>query len=330
MSQALVRIAAGWLLGLMLAVAGAVVAINVVNNTVASPQQPVREYLDALQSGDGGRALGLLRATVPPSNAAMLDGTALQTATSRLSNVDIGDPVDQPGSRVMVPLEYTIDGSRLRSEFVLEKTGTEWLFFNTWAFVPSRLPTVDITVVNGSEAIVNGTSVNMPNGRNSFAVFYPGEYEASLNGQYFAAPATRATVTARDAPVAPLNLLTQATDRLKQDVEAKVKEFLDGCAGEAVKEQKLQPDCPFYYASNNRVQDGTIKWNVTKYPGVSIEPFDGRWVVAPLDGKATVEALQQNAFTGIWYPLKEEVDFSFTTRLDVTPDAVRVTPQLSF
>ena len=53
MSQALVRIAAGWLLGLMLAIAGAVVAINVVNNTVASPQQPVREYLDALKSGDG-------------------------------------------------------------------------------------------------------------------------------------------------------------------------------------------------------------------------------------------------------------------------------------
>ena len=59
MSQALVRIAAGWLLGLMLAVAGAVVAVNLVNNTVASPQQPVREYLDALQSGDGtiGRLL---------------------------------------------------------------------------------------------------------------------------------------------------------------------------------------------------------------------------------------------------------------------------------
>ena len=43
MSQALVRIAAGWLLGLMLAIAGAVVAVNLVNNTVASPQQPVRE-----------------------------------------------------------------------------------------------------------------------------------------------------------------------------------------------------------------------------------------------------------------------------------------------
>ena len=330
MSQALVRIAAGWLLGLMLAVAAAVVAVNVVNNTVASPQQPVREYLDALQSGEGGKALGLLRATVPPSNAAMLDGTALQTAASRLANVNIGEAEERPGGQVMVPLEYTIDGSRLRTEFQLQKTGTEWLFFNTWAFVPSRLPTVDVSVVNSPEATVNGVDVNMPNGRNSFAVFYPGEYEASVTGEYFSAPATRATVTARDVPVAPLNLLTQATDNLKKDVASKVKEFLDGCASQAVKEQKLQPDCPFYYASNNRVQDGSIKWSVTEYPNVSIEPFDGRWVVAPLDGKAKVEALQQNLFTGAWYPLDEEVDFSFTTRLDVSGDAIKVTPVLSF
>ncbi|RKO22021.1 hypothetical protein D7Z96_14460 [Pseudarthrobacter phenanthrenivorans] len=324
------RIAAGWLLGLMLAVAGAVVAVNLVNNTVASPQQPVREYLDALQSGDGGKALGLLRATVPPSNAAMLDGTALQTAASRFANVEIGEAVERPNNQVMVPMEYTIDGSRLRTEFLLEKTGTEWIFFNTWAFVPSRLPTVDITVVNASEATINGVPVNMPNGRNSFAVFYPGEYEATVNGQYFSAAPTRATVTARDVPVAPLNLLTQATDNLKKDVAAKVKEFLDGCAAVAVKEQRLQPDCPFYYASNNRVQDGSIKWSVTEYPNVSIEPFDGRWVVAPLDGKAKVEALQQNLFTGAWYPLDEEVDFSFTTRLDVSGDTVKVTPVLSF
>jgi hypothetical protein len=330
MSQALVRMAAGWLLGLMLAVAGAIVAVNLVNGTVASPQQPVREYLDALHKGDGGKALGLLRATVPPANAAMLDGTALQTAASRFANVKLGDAEERSGNQVMVPMEYTIDGSRLRTEFVLEKTGTEWLFFNTWAFVPSRLPTVDITVVNASEATVNGVGVNMPDGRNTFAVLYPGEYEASLNGEFFAAPATRATVTSRDVPAAPLNLLTEATPALRENVGAKVKEFLDTCAAEAQKQQKLQPACPFYYATNNRVYDGTIKWSVTKYPEISIEPFGGRWIVAPLDGKARVVAQQQSLFTGANFPLNEEVDFSFTTRLDVAGDTIKVTPLLSY
>jgi len=90
MSQALVKIAAVWLLGLMLAVAGAIVSINLVNASIAGPQQPVREYLSALQKGDGEKALGLLRASVPQSNPAMLDGTALQTAAARISDVKLG------------------------------------------------------------------------------------------------------------------------------------------------------------------------------------------------------------------------------------------------
>ena len=108
-------------------------------------------------------------------------------------------------------------------------------------------------------------------------------------------------MSGRDAPAAPLNLLTQATGALKEAVGAKVKEFLDACAAEADKQQKLQPDCPFYHATNNRVMDGTINWSITDYPTVSIEPFGGRWVVAPLDGKARIKARQVDLFTGAVY-----------------------------
>lgn len=330
MSQALVKTAAGWLLGLMLAVAGAVVSVNLVNNSVASPQQPVRDYLQALQKGEGERALGLLRAKVPDADAAMLDGTALQTSAARIGNVKIGDAEPRGGKRVMVPMEYTIDGSRLRTEFLLESTGTEWLFFHKWSFVPSTLPTVDVTVVNANEVTLNGVPVNMPGGRNTFAVFYPGEYEASLNGQYFSAPPTRATVAGRDVPAAPLNLLTQANDELNQAVASRVKEFLDTCAADAVKQQRLQPDCPFYHATPNRVVDGTIKWTITEYPKITIEPFDGKWVVAPLDGKARITAEQVDLFSGAVAPLNVEHNFSFTTRLDIKGDTISVTPVLSF
>jgi hypothetical protein len=330
MSQALVKIAAGWLLGLMLAVAAAVVAINVVNNSVASPQQPVREYLDALKNGEGERALGLLRASVPAADPAMLDGTALQTAASRIVNMNVGEAESRSGNRVMVPVDYTIDGSRLRTEFLLEKTGTEWLFFNEWAFVPAQLPTLEVTVVNSVEADLNGVPVNMPGGRNTFAVFYPGEYEASLNGEFFTAAPTKATLASPDVPPAPLSLLTEATDELNNAVGAKVKEFLDSCAAEAGRQQRLQPDCPFYHATSNRVIDGTIKWTITEYPKISVEPFDGRWVVAPLDGKARISAQQVDLFTGALIDLNVEHDFSFTTRLDIENENVKVTPVLSF
>ena len=330
MSQALVRVAATWLLVLMLAVAGGVVAINVVNNTVASPQQPVREYLDALKNGEGEKALGLLRASVPQSDAAMLDGTALQTAAARISGVKYGEAEERGNNQVMVPIDYTIDGSELRTEFLLERSGTEWLFFHTWALVPAALPVLDVAVVNSSEATLNGVPVNMPNGRNSFAVFYPGEYEASLAGEYFSAGPTTATVTGRDAPVAPLNLMTEATDGLKAAVGSKVKEFLDTCADTADRQQQLQPDCPFYHTTNNRVIDGTIDWSISEYPTVSIEPFGGRWVVAPLNGKARIEAQQVDLFTGAVTYVNIVHDFSFTTRLDIDADTVKVTPLLSY
>ena len=330
MSQAVVRAAAAWLLVLMLAVAGGIVAVNVVNNSLASPQQPVRDYLGALQKGEGEKALGLLRASVPPSNAAMLDGTALQTATARISGIKYGEAEDRGNNQVMVPVEYTIDGSQLRSEFLLERSGTEWLFFHKWGIVPSVLPVLDVTVVNGSEAALNGVPVNMPNGSNSFAVFYPGEYEASLAGEYFSARPIRATVSGGDNPIAPLNLMTQATDGLKDAVSSKVREFLDTCADAADKQQKLQPDCPFYHTSNNRVIDGTIDWSITEYPAISIEPFGGRWVVAPLNGKARIKAQQVDLFTGAVTELNTVHDFSFTTRLDIDADNIKVTPLLSY
>lgn len=329
MSQAVVRIAALWLLGLMLAVAGAVVAINLVNNSLASPQQPVREYLDALQKGEGEKALGLLHATVPKSNPAMLDGDALKTAAARISDVKFGAAEDRGGDQVMVPIDYTVDGSQLHTEFLLQSSGTQWLFFHDWSIVPAALPVLDVTVVNANQASLNGVPVNMPNGRNSFAVFYPGQYEASLTGQFFAAPATKATLSSRDMPAAPLNLLTQATDGLKNAVSGKVKEFLDTCADQADKKQQLQPDCPFYHTTNNRVVDGTIDWSITDYPAVKIEPFGGRWVIAPLDGKARIKARQVDLFTGAVTELNAVHDFSFTARLDIDGDTVKLTPQLS-
>lgn len=329
MSQALVRTAAGWLLGLMLVVAAAIVSINLVNDSIAGPQQPVRNYLSALQKGDGEKALGLLRASVPASNPAMLDGTALQTAAARISGVKFGKAKDMGGNQVTVPIDYTIDGSQLHTDFLLERTGTDWLFFDTWSFVPAALPVVDVTVVNSNEAVLNGVPVNMPGGRNSFAVFYPGEYEAALNGEYFSAPPTRATLSSRDASPAPLNLLTEATGALKDAVGSKVKDFLDSCTAEADKQQRLQPDCPFYHATNNRVIDGSIDWSITEYPAVSIEPFGGRWVVAPLNGKARIQARQVNLFTGTESAVDTIHDFSFTTRLDLDSGNVKLTPLLN-
>ena len=68
----MLRTVAIWLLCLMLTIAAGALAIVLVNAKVYGPQQQVRDYIEALQNGEGGKALGLLRASLTDANPAML------------------------------------------------------------------------------------------------------------------------------------------------------------------------------------------------------------------------------------------------------------------
>jgi len=320
------KIAAGWLLGLALAVAAAVVTISLVNANYFGPQQSVRNYLQALRDGDGAKALGLLQATVPSSNAAMLDGDGLKAAAAKISDPHVGNPETLDGGRVKVTLSYSIDGAAQSTDFTLEPAGKTWLFFNTWNFVPSTLPTINVSVVNESQASVNGVEVNMPSGRNSFAVLYPGQYKAEYQSKYFQAPAATTTVTGPGAKPGTVALATGPSPALVSQVDSRIHQYLDGCA----KQQVLLPaGCPFSNRTDNRVV-GPIKWSIVDYPKIGISAYGGQWVVAPLTVKAQVEYQEQQLFTGTVADVKEAQDFGFTAKLDVTDSSITVTPVVDY
>ncbi|MEA5457346.1 hypothetical protein SPF06_21740 [Sinomonas sp. JGH33] len=317
------KITLAWLAALVLAIIAAVAAIILVQ-AASGPAQPVRAYLSALQAGDGARALGALRAQVPPGSAAMLDGAPLRDSMSRIHELKVGQPHPAADGRQDVSVTFTSDGASYSSDFLVEQTGTDWLFFPRWSIVPGPLPTVDASVINSSRATLNGAAVNMPSGRNSFPVFYPGSYVGALPGEYFAADAKTAVVAGRGSQ--PLSLETKATPALNAAIAQKAKEFLDQCAQTASSQQRLQPDCPFSYATGNRIVDGTIAWSVTQYPSATVTPFNGQWAVAPLSGKAKLTAQQIDLFTGKVSELDVERGFTFTVRLDVSGTTITLTP----
>ncbi|WP_235780614.1 hypothetical protein [Sinomonas notoginsengisoli] len=325
-SSALLRTAAAWLLALVLAIVASVVAITTVKNTVTAPDVPVRAYIEALQAGDGAHALGLLHASVPAGSAALLDGPPLKDSMSRVKDLTF-DTVRANGDHASIAVRYTVDGQRHESQFAVDRTGTDWLFFPRWSISSTSLPTLTATVVNSSRATLNGSTVNMPDGRNSFPVFFPGSYVGSLEGEQFAAE-PRAVVVSGPGPAGPLTLTTKATHQLVDSISSKIHGYLDDCARTATQQQRLQPDCPFSLATNTRIQDGTIAWSASAYPTVSVEPYQGRWTLAPLTGKARLKATAIDLFTGAKSPLDIEVAFDFGARLDVTDTAITVTPQL--
>lgn len=320
----LTKVALLWALALVLAVAVAVAAVIAVRSA-SGPAQPVRAYLAALQAGDGGRALGALHAQVPPGSASLLDGAPLRDSMSRIRDLSVGTPSSAANGRENVPVTFSSGGSNFTTNFLVEQTGTDWLFFPRWSIVPAALPSIQASVVNSSRATINGVEVNMPSGRNSFPVFYPGSYVGALPGQYFAADPTTAVVSQKSGLI-PLTLATKATPALVAAINDKAKEFLDQCAKTASTQQRLQPDCPFAYQTDNRIVDGTIAWSITQYPSASVTPFNGQWTVSPLSGKARLTARQIDLFTGRVSQLNVERDFQFMVNLSVSGSTITITP----
>ncbi|MCQ9164749.1 hypothetical protein [Arthrobacter sp. STN4] len=322
----LIKVAATWLLILMLAIAAAIITITVVNTNSFGPARTVENYLDALRAGNGAKALGLLHGRVPSANAAVLDGPGLARSQQDLKDVKVGDPVAGPDHSQKVTVSYTIGGQALSTDFKLAQGPKRWLFFDTWSIVPTTLPVLDVSVVNANQASVNGVDVNMPNGKNSFAVFYPGSYSADYKSPLFAAPAVQRSVTDPLVSVPAVTLATGPTGELLSQVGSTIHKYLDACAKQTV----LMPaNCPMSAATNNRVVSA-VKWSIVDYPQVSITPYGGKWIMAPLTVRAQVQYQEQDLFTGAVAPFMHAEDFGFTAKLSIAGNTVGVTPVVSY
>ncbi len=320
------KVLAAWLLALSLVTAGFFVTVAVLNSMVYGPGHEVGEYLDALRSGNGERALGQLNASVPEGNAAVLDGGPLQRAASAVQDVEVQDPEPAGEDLVNVPVRYTIGDTDYTTSFPLRKTESEWLFFDTWEFVPSTLPTVGVSVGTMSESTVNGLRIATPEGRNILPTFYPVELVAQYTSEYFAAPPRTLPVTSTTPANTTIPLEPAPTPALVDAVDGEIRTFLDSCAAQAV----FQPaGCPFNFQTSQR-RAGDIRWSIQRYPEVRIEPTDGGWAPAPLNGTARLDTQLQDLFSGSIEDVSAPQDFEFTANLTVTDSSVIVRPMIEF
>jgi hypothetical protein len=309
----------------MVTVAGFTAAVVTLNSGLYGPEQRVRDYFAALQDGDGALALGILNAAVPDADAALLDGPALERGAVAVERVRVQEPVETANGHVDVPVSYSIGGTEHTTSFPLERAGSQWFFFSQWEFVPSTLPTVEVSMSNLNEAELNGARVALPEGRGSFASFYPVEVEGRFDGEYFAAPAQTVPVTGRTGTPG-MALPAAATERLLQSVDTEIREFLDGCAAQTV----FQPtNCPFNFQTDKRLA-GDISWSIIEYPAIRIDPHDGEWVIAPLAGTARLDTRLQDLFTGAVSSVTARIPFEFSARLTVNGSTVTVSPVVRY
>lgn len=320
------KIVTMWLLVLMIALAASIVTIAVVNTKGFGPERTVANYLGALKDGNGPKALGLLNAKVPGANAAALDGEALALSQKALQNLSIAAAVAASNNTESVTVNYTVEGTALSTDFILQQGPKHWLFFDSWEMAPSTLPVIPASVANANQASINGAPANMPDGRNSFAVFYPGSYELEYRSELFAAPPITRTVSGAKQAVPAVALATGPTSDLLSQVDGTIRKYLDACAKQAV---LLPTGCPMSAETTNRVLS-PVTWTIVEYPSTTISPYGGKWIMAPLSVKAQVSYKQQDLFTGLISEFKNTSEFGFSAKLSISGSTVGVTPVVTY
>ncbi len=319
------RALATFCVGLLVAVALAVATMALIAQYAFGPTAPVRDYIQAIQNGDGRKAMALLDAEVPDSNAAMLDGRPLSEATKTLDHVDY--TVRQTsGDSAVITVTYQLNGTTSNTDFPVHRTGVHAGFLEDWAIDSTTLPTVEVSAPSVETATVNRQKVGVPGSDEKFSVFYPGVYTAEYSSSLLEAPETTTTVTnsdsAKDVSQKPVLSLKPAPSHHAQDsIKSQVSEKLDACA----QQDALYPKgCPFEYDFQGRVQ-GDVHWSILEYPDSSATiDKNGQWKLSNPKGKAQIEFQSLDLFTGKVSTVKKTVPFQLNAGLQVNGDQVTV------
>ncbi|WP_313810968.1 hypothetical protein [Glutamicibacter sp.] len=319
------RLALRWAIAAVLLLALLIGGALAANRVLFSPEHMVTDLQKHLAAGEGAQALGLMNATVPKGDAVALDSEALAHTQDGISDFTADDSQVDPNDENLriVTAHYKADGVDQESKYTLRHTGKTWLFFDTWAFVPSTLPTVRVKANTVNEVTVNEQQIPLKAGVSTLPVFYPSVIDASFSTKNFAADTRGVVVTGPSEDPVRIALKTQPTKAFIKSINTKVKKYLDDCT----KQQVLMPSgCPFAYNTTARVDSSTINWSIDKYPRIDVSYYNGDWVLSPLDVTASVNLVEQDLRTGAKDKKKVTDKFSFTAQLTTSTTDVSVVP----
>lgn len=321
-----IRIALRWALAALAVVVLLILAIIASNRTVFSASSQVKTFQQLLVEGRGAEALGMLNASIPQGDAVALDGEVLQRTQRDISDFKVERPVPdaQDPSLVTVTAHYKAGGVDQESTYRLRHDGKSWLFFDTWKFEPTTLPTVLIKANTVNEISVNEQQIPLDQGHAILPVFYPAVLDAGFETQNFHADTRGMVITSPAEESVEISLRTEPTEHFTQTVTRQVQDYLDRCTEQKV----LMPsNCPFAYHTSARVAADSINWKIADYPDPEVSYYDGSWILGPLTVKTELHLTEQDLRTGALEEKVVEADFGFNAQLETSTTEVSVRPQ---
>ena len=164
----------------VLLVSVAFVAALVVNNLLArqyTADGAVRQYMSALQTGDGAQAWAAIQVTAPtaPVAATVTDRNALQAALSSgkpdIKDFTITSTNQLDSTTTAVAVTYDTSGGSKQAKFLVTRSGqTHFGIYPVWHLVIT--PTIlEVTLPKGSGSVsIDSKQIALPDGKSTIAV----------------------------------------------------------------------------------------------------------------------------------------------------------------
>jgi hypothetical protein len=319
------RVFISWAVAFAVLLGGFAITVVALNATMYSSSGFVDTYLNALARHDAASARELPGVVASEDSAANL---LVDDALGDLTEIDlIGEDVTDDGVRVL-SYEYNIGGVLAQSAFRVVQTGAFLGLFPTWEFESSPLATVAVEVLHDDRFRANAvalTTDDQPTESGGFLVFTPGLYEFDHKSTYLGADTVSVPIS-EPGSVTSVQVNVQANSYFTEQVDAELREFLDGCATQEV---LLPTGCPFGKGFENRI-DSAPAWSIATYPDVEVIPGDevGDWLVPQTPAAAHLSVEVKSLFDGTRTQFDEDVPFTVAYAISIdTKDQLFISAQ---
>ncbi len=326
---------------LVLLLIGAVITINVVNQSVYGPDKPVEAYLDELVAGDVDAAHGVLPSAIGEDRDALLDDRVYGAAAHRISSYLIRDS-SRTDDTATVTAELTQDGAVSTIDFELTRTGATGVFFDEWRLDgPEPLKEISMVVPEELQVLtINGTEVDLPAGDTGRYAGMRSVVLPALPGEYTISPPSASTYLSYGQeqsvmiPVDPAGvprgvlLSTTPTPAAEAEAVAEVRAALDACIASAEASPQGCPNRAFLFGTANTIRGPG--WTLDDEPTFSFEESyrPGVFTLLSDDAEATF-SYERNAEVDSrkpprWVPEEDTVRLYLRATVTVTAESVDV------
>ncbi|NMN00987.1 hypothetical protein G1C96_1569 [Bifidobacterium sp. DSM 109958] len=147
---------------LVVLTAGLVTAYFTLRATVFSPSGPLKEYVNAVSSGDYAKANELGDPGIDNAQRALLVSDVAKDQAKRIHDVSVSDPVKGANNTYTATVSYTVNGARQSMPVTVSSGGKQWLVFDSWKITTPMLEHLTVALPQSMHHItVNGVSLDL-------------------------------------------------------------------------------------------------------------------------------------------------------------------------